>query len=58
MLKKAEIGERPVFSDGLPRLGLLSEVGNLYLTVGHPGVILAPLIGRMTAQEILGGRLA
>ncbi|KQV63785.1 FAD-binding oxidoreductase [Rhizobium sp. Root1220] len=52
-LKNAEVGERPVFSDGLPRLGLLSEVGNLYLAVGHPGVILAPLLGRMTAEEIL-----
>lgn len=50
----AEVGERPVFADGLPRLGFLSEVGNLYCAVGHPGVILAPLIGRSTAEAILG----
>ena len=55
ILKSAEIGERPVFVDGLPRMGFLSEVENLYLAVGHPGVILAPLIGRMTAEEIMKG---
>lgn len=53
-LTSAEIGERPVFDDGLPRIGALPEVGNLYIAVGHPGVILAPLIGRIVAQQILG----
>lgn len=57
-LKSAEIGDRPVFADGLPRLGFLTEIGNLYLAVGHPGVILAPLIGRMTSEEILERRNA
>ncbi|MGK6311847.1 NAD(P)/FAD-dependent oxidoreductase [Neorhizobium sp. DT-125] len=52
-LQSAEIGERPIFLDGLPRTGFLPEVENLYLAVGHPGVILAPLIGRVTAQEIM-----
>ncbi len=54
-LKSAEIGERPVFGDGLPRMGFLPDVDNLYLAVGHPGLILGPLIGRMTADAILGG---
>ncbi|WP_157212036.1 NAD(P)/FAD-dependent oxidoreductase [Sinorhizobium sojae] len=57
-LKRAEIGDRPVFADGLPRLGFLPEIRNPYLAVGHPGVILAPLIGRMTSEEILEGRNA
>ncbi|UWU13897.1 FAD-binding oxidoreductase [Rhizobium sullae] len=57
-LKSAEIGDRPIFADGLPRLGFLQEIGSLYLAVGHPGVILAPLIGRMTAEELLEGRNA
>lgn len=52
-LQSAEIGERPIFLDGLPRTGFLPEVENLYLAIGHPGVILAPLIGRMTAQAIM-----
>lgn len=54
-LKSADIGERPVFADGLPRMGFLPEVDNLYLAVGHPGLILGPLIGRMTADAIMGG---
>ena len=55
-LKSAEIGDRPVFADGLPRLGFLREINSLYLAVGHPGVILAPLIGRLASEEILEGR--
>ncbi len=30
--------------------------GRLYVAVGHPGVILVPLIGRLTAEEIVDGR--
>jgi glycine/D-amino acid oxidase-like deaminating enzyme len=52
-LRSAEVGERPVFADGLPRFGFLPEIGNLFIAVGHPGVILAPLIGRLTAEQIL-----
>ena len=55
-LKGAQIGDRPVFADGLPRFGFLPEISGLYLAVGHPGVTLAPLIGRLTAEEILEGR--
>ncbi len=54
-LKSAQIGDRPVFGDGLPRVGFLPEIGGLHLAVGHPGVILAPLMGRLTAEEILQG---
>ncbi|MFN7089232.1 MAG: NAD(P)/FAD-dependent oxidoreductase [Allorhizobium sp.] len=57
-LISAEVGERPVFADGLPRFGFLPEIGNLFLAVGHPGVILAPLIGRLSAEQILEERSA
>ncbi len=56
MLTSADIGNRPIFGDGLPRLGFLPQVGGLYVAAGHPGVILAPLVGRLTAEEILDGR--
>lgn len=56
MLTSANIGNRPIFGDGLPRLGFLPQVGGLYVAAGHPGVILAPLVGRLTAEEILDGR--
>lgn len=55
-LTGAAVGQRPVFADGLPRLGFLPQVEGLYVAVGHPGVILAPLIGRLTAEEIVDGR--
>lgn len=56
VLTNADVGHRPIFADGLPRLGFLPQVDGLYVAAGHPGVILAPLIGRLTAEEILDGR--
>jgi hypothetical protein len=56
MLASTDVGDRPIFADGLPRRGFLPQVDGLYIAVGHPGVILAPLIGRLTAEEILDGR--
>ncbi|URK88316.1 FAD-binding oxidoreductase [Rhizobium sp. RCAM05350] len=56
VLASADVGDRPIFTDGMPRLGFLPQVDGLYIVAGHPGVILAPLIGRLTAEEILDGR--
>ena len=55
-LQSAKIGHRPMFEDGMPRLGFLTGVDGLYVAVGHPGVILAPLLGRFSAEEIVDGR--
>ena len=54
-LISAEIGNRPTFEDKLPRLGFLPDVEGLYLATGHPGLILAPYLARVAAQEILHG---
>ena len=54
-LISAEIGNRPTFADGLPRLGFLCNVEGLYLATGHPGLILAPYLARLAAREILHG---
>jgi len=56
ILTDAAVGNRPIFIDGMPRLGVLPQVENLYVAVGHPGV-LAPLIGRLAAEEILDGQV-
>lgn len=56
VLTSASVGQRPIFADGMPRLGFLPGIDGLYIAAGHPGVILAPLIGRLTAEEILDGR--
>ncbi|WP_247748936.1 MULTISPECIES: FAD-binding oxidoreductase [unclassified Rhizobium] len=52
----ATIGGRPTFPDGMPRVGFLPQMTGLYIAGGHPGVILAPLIGRLAAEEILTGK--
>lgn len=49
----AMVGARPIFSDGLPRVGFATEIAGLYIAVGHPGVILAPIVGRLAAEEIV-----
>jgi glycine/D-amino acid oxidase-like deaminating enzyme len=51
----ALLGNRPMFQDGRPRVGLAAGMDGLYIAVGHPGVILAPLIGKLAAQEIVTG---
>lgn len=55
-LVEAAAGYRPFFSDGMPRLGFLPGVEGAYAAVGHPGVILAPLLGRLAADHVLEGR--
>jgi glycine/D-amino acid oxidase-like deaminating enzyme len=55
-LREATVGYRPYFADGFPRLGFLPDVGGIYVAVGHPGVILAPLLGRLATEEIVDGQ--
>ena len=52
----AVAGWRPMPQDGAPIVGLAPGIGGLYLTVMHAGIILAPVIGRLAAAEILDGR--
>ncbi|WFU02836.1 FAD-dependent oxidoreductase [Rhizobium sp. CB3171] len=55
-LRQAAVGYRPVFADGFPRLGFLPGVDGAYVAVAHPGVILAPLLGRLTMEEVMEGQ--
>ncbi|MGY0064329.1 NAD(P)/FAD-dependent oxidoreductase [Streptomyces sp. LZ34] len=55
-LAGARIGVRPVPTDGLPLVGTSPEAPGLYSVVTHSGVNLAPLLGRLVADEISGGR--
>jgi len=55
-LVEAAAGYRPFFSDEMPRLGFLPGIEGAYVAVGHPGVILAPLLGRLAAEHVLEGR--
>jgi glycine/D-amino acid oxidase-like deaminating enzyme len=55
-LRQATVGYRPVFADGFPRLGFLPGADGIYVAVAHPGVILAPLLGRLAMEEIVEGQ--
>ncbi|MDF1791026.1 MAG: FAD-binding oxidoreductase [Thalassobaculaceae bacterium] len=50
-----EVGWRPMPDDDGPIIGFTSDIGGLYLAAMHGGIILAPVIGRLAADEILGG---
>ncbi len=49
------IGWRPLPLDGHPVLGFSPSMPNAYLAISHSGVSLAPIIGRLAAQEIMDG---
>jgi glycine/D-amino acid oxidase-like deaminating enzyme len=45
--------DRPMTREGIPLRGFVGEIGGLYALVAHPGVALAPLLGRLAASEIM-----
>lgn len=47
------VGKRPVPQDGMPAVGMLN---GLYVAVMHSGITLAPLVGKLVAQEIIDGQ--
>lgn len=54
-LEKVTLGLRPLPSDGHPVIGFAKGRRDVYITVMHSGVTLAPLVGRLVAAEILDG---
>jgi glycine/D-amino acid oxidase-like deaminating enzyme len=46
---------RPLPVDGHPVVGRVPALDNAYLAVTHSGMTLAPLLGRLIADEIIGG---
>ncbi|MDA0709871.1 MAG: FAD-binding oxidoreductase [bacterium] len=52
-IREIRRGRRPIPKDGHPILGFARQVPNLYLTVMHSGVTLAPLVGESATIEIL-----
>jgi glycine/D-amino acid oxidase-like deaminating enzyme len=47
---------RPTPQDGLPVVGACQELQGVYVAVMHSGITLAPLIGRLAAEEIVSGQ--
>ncbi|MBK4992979.1 FAD-binding oxidoreductase [Pseudomonas sp. S37] len=53
-LRSVQAVQRPKTVDGRPLCGFLPGFKGLYVAVAHPGVILAPFLGRLASAEILG----
>lgn len=47
---------RPIAADGMPVVGPLPGVGDVYILLAHSGVTLAPLLAPLLAEEIITGR--
>jgi len=54
-IERIETGQRSRPADGLPASGYISESARVYLMVSHSGMTLAPLLGRLVAEEMLSG---
>jgi glycine/D-amino acid oxidase-like deaminating enzyme len=51
-IESTRIGVRPIPHNGLPVVGLLPGLQNLYVAVTHSGVTLALILGRLIALEV------
>ena len=49
-------GKRAIPDEGLPLIGPVDSTSGIYLAFTHSGVTLAPLAGRLLAEEILTGK--
>lgn len=54
-IERIEVGQRSRPADGLPALGFVTSAQRVYLMATHSGMTLAPLLGRLVADEIISG---
>jgi glycine/D-amino acid oxidase-like deaminating enzyme len=54
-LDRLTLGFRPMPIDEFPVIGALPTAQDIHVAVTHSGVTLAPIIGRLTAEEVLQG---
>lgn len=57
-IEVARVGHRPYPADGHPIVGPVPGLDGGYIVVTHSGVTLAPLLGRLVAEEVVGYRPA
>lgn len=57
-IERIAVGQRSRPADGLPGVGYVTPQRRVYLMVTHSGMTLGPLLGRLTAQEMLSGERA
>jgi len=56
LLQSIETADRPLPRGGWPCVGNLPHMKGVFVAVAHPGIVFAPLIGRITADAILDGK--
>lgn len=54
-VERVRIAVRPYPIDGLPIVGSVDGLAGVYVTTMHSGVTLGAIIGRLAAEEIVGG---
>jgi glycine/D-amino acid oxidase-like deaminating enzyme len=54
-IEAAHICIRPLPEDGLPVVGWTDAIDGAYVIVSHAGATLAPVLGELAAEEIVGG---
>ncbi|MEA9390266.1 FAD-binding oxidoreductase [Acerihabitans sp. TG2] len=52
-IERIAIGQRSRPADGLPAIGYVTPFQHVYLMVTHSGMTLAPLLGRLCAEELM-----
>jgi glycine/D-amino acid oxidase-like deaminating enzyme len=57
-LERLTLGFRPMPVDEFPVMGSLQSFPDIHVAVTHSGVTLAPVVGRLTADEVLHGARA
>ncbi|MEM7029557.1 MAG: FAD-binding oxidoreductase [Chloroflexota bacterium] len=57
-IKRHIAGLRPIPADGLPLLGPVEKIPGFYLAVGHSGITLSPLHGKVISDLIVDGQTA
>ena len=54
-VERVSIGWRPLPRDGIPIIGRLEGLSDIYVAVMHSGVSLAAIVGKLVSEEILSG---
>jgi glycine/D-amino acid oxidase-like deaminating enzyme len=57
-LDRLTLGYRPMPLDEFPVMGVLPTLADVHVAVTHSGVTLAPIVGRLTAEEVLNASRA
>lgn len=57
-LNRLTLGFRPLPTDEFPIMGRLPDIPDIHVAVTHSGVTLAPIVGKLTAEEVLTGSRA